>query len=316
MTTTETLFVEARPFTNATWFQRFKPTAHRLLQIPGLHHFRPLAERTAAVARPAGEITFQSLPSQHISGNGRALTLLSANLCHDWPRYRRNRARLESLARLIEKERVDVALLQEVSRTPDLHADAWLAKRLGMSFAYARANGHSNIRFEEGVAIFSRFPLAEPALIELYPGQNPFTRRISLGVQVSTPAGNFSVFSAHLGLMPKQNAAQLSHLQNWIQQLAKDRLTVIGGDFNAHETSAQILQAQRTWIDTFRHLHPQADGATYEQSWPWGRTKRRLDYLFMNPGTGGWQVTAARHLDAPGGPHSDHRAVLARIEMV
>jgi endonuclease/exonuclease/phosphatase family metal-dependent hydrolase len=93
---------------------------------------------------------------------------------------------------------------------------------------------------------------------------------------------------------------------------------VIGGDYNAPEQRAEIRSAQRAWLDTFRHLHPDADGTTHEIFWPWGRLLRRhrLDYIFFQAGAAPpreWRVLETRHLDAPGGPHSDHRAVLTQL---
>ncbi len=245
------------------------------------------------------------------------LTVLSANLFHDWPRHRRLQERLEAVAQLIEENSVDVALLQEVARTRELRADQWLAERLGMAYVYSRANGHeSAIGFEEGLAIFSRFPLESPSLAELRPG-SPVTRRLGLGAWVKTMCGDLQVFSVHLGLLPHHNAAQLTHLRELITTSHQQHPVLIGGDFNAHEDTPQIMQAKQSWVDTFRHLHPEADGITHEIRWPWGKSgrKRRLDYLFLKPGNMTWSIQKACHLDAPGGPHSDHRAVLTQLNL-
>jgi hypothetical protein len=37
---------------------------------------------------------------------------------------------------------------------------------------------------------------------------------------------------------------------------------------------------------------------------------------FLQSGKPVWQVMDVRHLDAPGGPHSDHQAVMARLAHV
>ena len=91
---------------------------------------------------------------------------------------------------------------------------------------------------------------------------------------------------------------------------------MIGGDFNAPESTPQIAGAQRAWLDLFRHLHPGADGATHAvRCGQNGRTlhRARLDYLFLRPGARRWKVLEARYVDPPDGFHSDHRAVLARL---
>ncbi len=267
----------------------------------------------SAIRQPSAAPSLWPSPAL-ISGAGRVMTVLSANLWHDWPRYRRLPERLEAMAGLMEDEGVDLALLQEVARTPKLRADRWLAGRLGMSSAYSRANGHEGeIGFEEGVAILSRYPLRSPRAEQLRPSPVPWVRRMALGAEIDTPSGGLSAFSVHLGLLPRQNAAQLSHLLGWIASAARGLAAVIGGDFNAHETTPQMRRARLAWLDVFRHLHPHADGTTHELRWPWGGAprRRRLDYVFLHAGNPRWAVLEARVIENVGA--SDHRAVLTRL---
>jgi endonuclease/exonuclease/phosphatase family metal-dependent hydrolase len=250
-----------------------------------------------------------------VRAGGPVVTVLSANLWHDWPRHRRLPDRLETVARLIEDEGVDVALLQEVTRTRDLQADRWLSARLGMTSTYSRANGHRDaIGFEEGLAIISRYPMRSPKAEHLPPSAAPWVRRMALGAEVETASGGLSAFSVHLGLLPRHNAAQLTHLLGWVASAARGLAAVIAGDFNAHETSPQIRRARHAWLDVFRHLHPHADGTTHELRWPWGKAlrRRRLDYVFLQAGARRWRVVEARTIEGFGRA-SDHRAVLARL---
>ena len=287
----------------------------RLARRPGLRRFRFLTHRALAVAEPAGRVHLAAQPSGAHAHSGDHLTVLSANLWHDWPRQARWLERLEAVARLADQERADILLLQEVARTRALRSDEWLAGRLKMAYAYSRANGHeSGIGFEEGLAVFSRFPLSAPRLRQLGNGTNPFVRRLALGAQAATPFGDLLAVSVHLGLRRRHNAIQLEQLRDWVAGLAAGGAAVVGGDFNAPEGGAQIAATQRSWLDTFRHLHPHADGATHELRWPWrggaAWLRQRLDYIFLRPDHRPWRVLETRHLDAPGGPHSDHRAVL------
>lgn len=295
---------------------RLRPLGRRLFAWPGLRWLRPFARRAAAAAEPAGRLVFRPTPAAPAEPPGDHLTILSANLWHDWPRQRSWPERLEAVAQLVAAERVDVVLLQEVARTPELRADEWLAGRLQMACAYARANGHAAaIGFEEGLAILSRYPLAHPRLRQLGHGANPFVRRLALSADVRTPFGPLLAFSAHLGLRRGHNAVQLAQLRSWVAEVAAGRAAVVGGDFNAPEQRPQIQHTQRAWVDTFRHLHPHADGTTHELRWPWGGLLRRhrLDYVFLHTWPTHWQVVETHHVDAPGGPHSDHRAVLTRL---
>jgi endonuclease/exonuclease/phosphatase family metal-dependent hydrolase len=288
----------------------------RFLGWVGHDRLPEFAKVIVSVAKPAGRVTFQSEPYPvPVEGCG-VLTVLSANLWHDWPRFRGLERRLESFAELVEAERVDLVLLQEVARTPSLKSDAWLAQRLQMAHVYSRANGSRKIGFEEGLGVFSRFPLKRlPHIQQMGRSCNPFSRRLALGVEVDTPCGEIMAFSTHLGLMRKQNAAQVYELHNWISRIALGRSAIIAGDFNAPEHTHQMTRIRSYWQDTFREIHAHGHAATHEIRWPWGGVflSHRLDYIFLQPGEPAWQVVAVKHLDAPGGPHSDHRAVLARL---
>jgi endonuclease/exonuclease/phosphatase family metal-dependent hydrolase len=285
------------------------------LNLARFKKIRQLASSAWATTESAGRLQVSDLPPAVAAHEGRELAVLSANLWHDWPRFRNVADRLERFARLVEQEQVDLVLLQEVSRTRSLHADEWLAARLGMAVAYSRANGHPAIGFEEGPALLSRFPLQRVCLHQFAYRWNPFSRRLALGAAVETPGGWLHAFSVHLGLLRRQNAIQVRSLVDWVTQMAAEDPALVGGDFNAHETSAQISAARQRWLDTFRSLHPHADGTTHTLSWLRGSIAlpRRLDYIFLHAGESHWRVRETRHLDAPGGPHSDHKAVLTRL---
>jgi len=292
----------------------------KLLSLPGFRVFCPLARRVAGVMQAPGKVSIQVEPAQGKPSVGcQNLTVISANLWHDWPKRRRAVERLEAFAQLVEKHRADVLLLQEVARTTDFWTDQWLARRLGMAYVYSRANGHlEGIGFEEGLAVFSRYPLRRPVLRQLSPANNQFVHRLALGTQIQSPCGNLLAFSVHLSLTGKQNANETIHLASWVHDVSKESSALVGGDFNAGEASNQIKKLQGGWLDTFRHLNPFADGATHELRWPWGRTLRRsrLDYIFLKARNDQWKVLEAYHLDTPGERHSDHRAVLLRLAPV
>jgi endonuclease/exonuclease/phosphatase family metal-dependent hydrolase len=281
-----------------------------------LNKLKPYAHRVAAVTETPGKLTIKSYPSQYPAYECREITVISANLWHDWPRYRRLSERLSAFAQLVEEERADILLLQEVARTPDIWVDDWLANRLGMAYVYSRANGHNAIGFEEGLAIFSRYPLDQPQLSQLGKAGDPFVRRLVLGANVDTPCGSLLAFSVHLGLQRRENARQQDQLRQFVNRLAINQPALVGGDFNSHESASQIGRTKKAWVDTFRHLHPHAEGHTHILRWPWGGIlkRHRLDYIFLNSVHPKWRIAEARHLTTPGESHSDHNAVLARLE--
>ncbi|MBI3162137.1 MAG: hypothetical protein HYZ23_06490, partial [Chloroflexi bacterium] len=92
------------------------------------------------------------------------LRIVSLNVLHDFPRYDSLSQRLDLIAAEILRLDADIVLLQEVPWTDETGYSAkYLAERVGMNYAYLRANGnHNAIRFEEGEAILSSYPLKSP----------------------------------------------------------------------------------------------------------------------------------------------------------
>jgi endonuclease/exonuclease/phosphatase family metal-dependent hydrolase len=292
---------------------------NRLLHWVGNDRLLEFMQMVESVAQPAGHISFQSEPHHQPSQGNGILTIISANLWHDWPRFKDLEKRLESFSKLVEHEQADIILLQELARTPSFRGDEWFAKRLKMAYVYSRANGSEKIGFEEGLGVFSRFPLKRlPYIRQMGRANNPFVRRLAIGVEVDTPSGAILAFSTHLGLHRKQNARQVRELHRWIHQIASGRPAIIAGDFNAPEHTHQIQHVRSTWTDTFREIHQHGHAATHEIRWPWGGVflSHRLDYIFLQPGQPAWQVVDVGHFDSHDGPHSDHRAVLARLSPI
>lgn len=288
----------------------------RFLHWVGHDRLPNFIKSAISVAEPAGRVTLQSEPHPVPEEGCGIITVLSANLWHDWPRFRGLERRLDAFVELVKSLRADLVLLQEVARTPFLQTDEWLAGRLKMAYVYSRANGSRKIGFEEGLAVFSRFPLKRlPHLRQVGRTFHPFSRRLALGVEVDTPCGEIMAISTHLGLMRKQNARQLRELHDWVDKVTGGKSAVIAGDFNAPEHTHQIQHARSVWTDTFREIHKHGRAATHEIRWPWGGVflSHRLDYIFLQPGEPLWRVIDVQHVDAKDGPHSDHRAVLARI---
>lgn len=294
-------------------------SVRRLLNWIGHHRLPGFAQAAVSVAESAGRVSMRTEPHSIPEDGCKKYTVLSANLWHDWPRFKDLEKRIEAFADLVESERVDLVLLQEIARTPAFNADERLAERLKMAYVYSRANGSQMIGFEEGLGVFSRFPLKRlPYIRQMGQAHNPFSRRLALGVEVDTPCGEIVAFSAHLGLSQKQNAKQLRELHGWVNEISLGRSAIIAGDFNAHEHTHHIKNIRNHWQDAFREVHEHGHAPTYELRWPWGGAflSRRLDYIFLQPGTPQWKVLDVKHIDSHEGPHSDHRAVLAHLTSI
>ncbi len=275
---------------------------------------------------PLGALAALATRRHPVSAGGQAsrppqpaegLVALTANLHHDWPRHRRLTERLELFAELAEQEGASILLLQEVMRRADFCAAAWLARRLDMAYVYAPANGHRDaLGFEEGLAILSRYPIEANAVQTFGLENGSIVRRVALAAKLSTPLGSLWAFSAHLSLRPRRNRAQLRRLERWVADLAGGLPALIGGDFNAIERSVQMQRAQQIWLDAYRVWHPDGRESTHALGGPLGKKMfpRRLDYLFLRPGSSLWRIAGAEHPQRPDGRHhSDHRPVLARL---
>jgi endonuclease/exonuclease/phosphatase family metal-dependent hydrolase len=252
------------------------------------------------------------------SGENVPLTVINMNLWHDWPRLRRLPERLERFAQLVEQQGAQLVLIQESLRTNEVEAHAWLAERLGMQALYHRANGNRDgIGFEEGVAVLTSLPALDIRFETLQPSNEPFARRVALGVEIKTAYSSFWAFSTHLSLLRAQNYAQIEHLRAWVAETAADQTALIGGDFNADESTEQITQLSFDWIDTFRWLHPGKETSSHTLRWPWGSPIRshRLDYLFLKPARSRWGILEAEYLDHNEVFLSDHKAVLTRLDI-
>ncbi len=176
-------FLDAHPDLGPAWYRTLARVVGRAVTVPGLRRWEPLARRVHAVTSTAGRVTVLNGPLAEGPPVHPGVTVLCANLWHDWPRHQRLRERLEAFAGLAESVDADVLLLQEVACTATFRADLWLAERLGLSLVSARANGDVDaIGFEEGPAILSRFPLGPPHVRRLSHGSNPLVRRLALGV--------------------------------------------------------------------------------------------------------------------------------------
>ncbi|MFN8542777.1 MAG: endonuclease/exonuclease/phosphatase family protein [Candidatus Binatia bacterium] len=234
--------------------------------------------------------------------------MVTLNLLHGAPLPRWSEARASLEARLewtatrLAEEQPDVVLLQEASVTAR-HGNtaSTLADRLGMAHVYARANPTPllavvgapgrmvrHLSFEEGPAILSRLPIVAHRIHRLSSPLSLHERRIALEAVLDGPMGRFSVFSVHLTAGAQAGRQrQIAALARAVESTPHPHPVIVGGDFNAEEHSHEVrwLTEIAGWVDSFRHLHPDAAGHT------WGQTLaaatatagRRIDFLFSAP---------------------------------
>jgi endonuclease/exonuclease/phosphatase family metal-dependent hydrolase len=275
------------------------------------------------------------------------IRVVTLNLLHGAPIPGARRARASLEKRLdwtceqLAKEHPDVVLLQEASVSPRHGNTAeTLARELGMDFVYARANPTRRLRpidvgrlvkslaFEEGPAVLSRLPIVEHRVHRLSPRLRLLERRIALEALLEGPLGCFSVFSVHLSAgSPAGRRRQIASLVDAVEASPPPHPVVVGGDFNAEEHSHEIkaLTELRGWVDSFRHIHEEADGHTWGQALAEtvATAGRRIDFLFSAPsGDEHWVPCHSRLILDRSFPHSqegvlwasDHYGVLTDFE--
>ena len=238
----------------------------------------------------------------------RAVTL---NLLHGAPipTLRRARGSLEArlawTAECIAEVEPDVVLLQEASVTPRHdNTAARLADALGMEHVYARANPSPiwtavslggrvlrRLAFEEGPAVLSRLPIVDRRVHHLSSPLNLHERRIALEAVLDGPLGRFSAFSVHLTAGSRAGRRrQIAALARAVESTPHAHPVIVGGDFNAEEHSHEIRWLTETagWVDSFRHLNPDAAGHTWGQSLvaATATAGSRIDFLFSAPSEG------------------------------
>lgn len=235
------------------------------------------------------------------------LRVISLNVLHGFPRFQYLDERLDLIAAEIRRLDADVVCLQEVPWRWGSGARK-LAEQAGLYFLYVRANGNRwTLLFEEGEAILSRYPLRDAAVVELRPQAGFFQHRVALLATAATPWGDLRLVSTHLTHdNPAANRAQAQMLADLLGPAGSaPGPTLVVGDFNALETSAQIRRLVSSsdglgWLDAYRQAHPAdpgftccVDDLTGEPGQPLGR---RIDYLFAIPGDRPLRVVDSRLL--------------------
>jgi endonuclease/exonuclease/phosphatase family metal-dependent hydrolase len=212
---------------------------------------------------------------------------MSLNMLHGFPRFERFTERLDLLAQEIGARDPDIVCLQEVPWVPRLgNAAQYLSGRTGLNYVYLRANGNRwAILFEEGEAIFSRYPLKDVSFQELQPRAGLFEHRVVVGATAVTPGGEVRVFATHLtNGDPGFNRAQAESLLTFVRSHTEG-VAIIAGDFNAREDSPQIRAIGQQAIDTCQATRPQQTGNTCcfddLSSGPSESLEERIDYIFL-----------------------------------
>ena len=232
----------------------------------------------------------------------------------------------------------DVVGLQEVREIPGQlpNQAATLAQAMGFQHVFATATpfGGGN----EGLAILSRFPIAEHEVLEL-PHAEPNERRILLSARIENGSGGAWIHTTHLNYRLThglQREEQVRAIEGRLSVRTSDAPQILMGDFNARPDADEIrflrglttLDGRRAYFqDAWQRLHPDEIGWTWARANPYTaklaflEPDRRLDYIFVTPQRGDGRGTIHSCLivfDKPSADSvfaSDHFGLLAEIQM-
>ncbi|RHW42318.1 endonuclease [Neobacillus notoginsengisoli] len=192
---------------------------------------------------------------------------------------------LQRIAKLIESAGPDIIGLNEVDRffserSQFMDQAKWLAKELGMEYAYGAAltiespDGGKKRQF--GNALLTRFPIQShrnhpfdflPKVIE---------DRALLEVNVRVDNKELAVFVTHLSLAPFQHKKQAAFILGKIAKV--NAPAFIMGDWNMTPSSRAWRTVTASLNDVWSETNKDGRGGTF----PSRRPFRRLDYIFAN----------------------------------
>jgi endonuclease/exonuclease/phosphatase family metal-dependent hydrolase len=246
------------------------------------------------------------------------LVVVTQNAWGAAPLWERRRA---SLARSIAEARPDVVGLQEI------HAaaadDGWggsqahqIAEQAGgyrAFFAPGRAKSGGGA---EGVALLVRSDvevLDHETLSLSLDARDPLegkNQRVVLRARVRRGGLVAQVLVTHLSLSKRARERTLPEIVAFAAEAERRSGSpgaVLLGDFNATPGEPSLTALDGGWVDAWRQMHPGAPGGG--GTWPAVAPFRRLDYVFVRPGSG-WEIAGCTRMALAG---SDHVGLCARI---
>lgn len=177
---------------------------------------------------------------------------------------------------------------------------------------------------EGGIAIVAKFPIVEVRSRQLVPGPDEKgDARVALFLSFETKSGNFHIINAHLSWRPEEAATRFAQMKVIQEELARCRLAdrsvraILCGDLNATEDEPSILGLRDFLHDSYRIMHPEVKGFTWESRNPLtahsNLADRRVDYILCTKEAKILSSEIVLDQAAPVFP-SDHFGVLTELE--
>lgn len=246
--------------------------------------------------------------------------------------------KLSQIARAINEEDIDLICFQEVAENWNGGAGDWnsnaariICERLDRRYHLFTDWAHLGFdRYREGVAILSKYPLAQQEGRYVSAAQDPYSihARKAVTAQVDAPyIGRVNVFSTHLSWWKDGFRSQFDTLAEWARSRHTGDVmaTLICGDFNIKAGSEGYAHIVEHWDyeDQFlkvtnRRLFDRVFRKRAERGSDW--TARlaedgRIDYVWVKAGSRLRAVAARRlFLEQDYGRVSDHEGFLVTFE--
>ncbi|KAH9512494.1 hypothetical protein Btru_038615 [Bulinus truncatus] len=234
-------------------------------------------------------------------------------------------ARLEAIGKLLKRANPDIVAFQEVRFESPLgkhfgpsQIDYLISQLSEYQFIYQPAQLQSSSfdhgRTEEGVAIFSKFPIVHHDYLLLFRNRSnsaDLHQRICLHAVVDLPCvGKGHIFNTHLSLSHEAREESVKQIIQYMS-LHGAEPAILVGDLNAtpEEKAVRLLAEDAGFVDVWTLLQPSKDGFTYNAI---DQLTKRIDYIFMKKS----EAIVAENIEvlpdnSRSSAASDHRALQA-----
>ncbi|XP_071090459.1 uncharacterized protein [Haliotis cracherodii] len=202
--------------------------------------------------------------------------------------------RIKRLGQVINAHKPDIIAFQEVrfeyqkgGKLGPNQAQHLADMLQGYQFVYQPAqlqpNSVKDGRTEEGVAVFSRYPITSHHSLPLFRNQSnsaDLHQRMCQHVEVQLPnQKTVHIFNTHLSL--SHEAREQSVMEMWNYMRMFEGAAILTGDLNAEpqENAIRYLREKTSLIDTWQHLHGNRGGYTFNTLNK--ALTKRIDYIFV-----------------------------------
>jgi endonuclease/exonuclease/phosphatase family metal-dependent hydrolase len=237
---------------------------------------------------------------------GQPIRVMSYNIHHCNPPSKEASGviDMDAIVSAIRQQAPDLVALQEVdvntTRSGPGNQAEEIAKRLGMKAFFGKAIDYQG--GEYGVAVLSKYPLTETAVVRLPAGADPKSEpRILVTAKVRLPQGKVIRFgSTHLDVRNAQTRE--AQVQEIVRVAAQEATAfLVAGDFNATPESSAISVLDQHFTRTCQACEPTI---------PVINPKRTIDFIAFTKGAP-FKVITTRVI--PERYASDHLPVVAEL---